>query len=441
MNKVLVYTDAVSNRLMYTFDLMLTDLLGLQYELTSDSDFFNSSPLPKFSYAKSPEADEIFFESETLLFEVANQPQPINFCEYEKLRGFYPVSARSRIPFDFFASTFFMVTRYEEYFPHHKDKYDRFRPTSSMNCKGGHLEKPMVNYYALELKKILALKFPALVFKKRTFEYVPTFDIDMAYSYRNKGVFKNAAGYLRSFVLSDFTEMKERFRVHLGKQQDPFDTFDYLLRVCSENQLKSIFFFLLGDESRLDKNIPFDNEDFRDLIKSIAAKTETGIHLSFKSHKSSGRSQMEAERLEKIIDKKTFRNRFHYLLFQFPHSYERLIKIGITEDYTMGYASRSGFRAGICTPYYFFNIKKNEVTPLKIFPFAFMDSTFAHYQKVDSETALNEIRQLMRSVYETGGTFYGLWHNSSFTGLREWKDYSRVLETVAEEAASLMQQS
>ena len=167
MNKVLVYTDAVSNRLMYTFDLMLTDLLGLQYELTSDSDFFNSSPLPKFSYAKSPEADEIFFESETLLFEVANQPQPINFCEYEKLRGFYPVSARSRIPFDFFASTFFMVTRYEEYFPHHKDKYDRFRPTHSMNCKGGHLEKPMVNYYALELKKFLLKNFLRWYLRKK----------------------------------------------------------------------------------------------------------------------------------------------------------------------------------------------------------------------------------------------------------------------------------
>ncbi len=440
MNKLLVYTDAVSNRLTYTFDLMLTDLLGLQYELTSDKDFFNSASLPKFSYATSPVMEEIFFEAATLLFEIANAPQPINFCEYEKLRGFCPVSKRSRIPFDFFASAFFMVTRYEEYFPHHKDKYDRFRPTSSKNYKGGHLEKPMVNYYALELKKILAEKFPELVFKKKAFEYIPTFDIDMAYSYRNKGVLKNAAGYFRSFVLSEFTEIKERFRVHLGKQKDPFDTFDYLLKTCSRNQLQSVFFFLLGDESTLDKNIPFDNKEFRELIKSIATKTETGIHLSFKSHRSTARTKMEVERLEKITGKSTFRNRLHYLLFRFPHSYERLVSIGITEDYTMGYASRNGFRAGICTPYYFFNIKKNEVTPLKVFPFAFMDSTFAHYQKVDSETALNEIRQLMRYVYETGGTFYGLWHNSSFTGQKEWKDYGRVFETVAEEAAALMQQ-
>ena len=107
----------------------------------------------------------------------------------------------------------------------------------------------------------------------------------------------------------------------------------------------------------------------------------------------------------------------------------------------MGYASKVGFRAGICTPYYYFNIKKNVVTGLKIFPFAFMDTTFAHYQKTDSETALNHIRELMRTVFETGGTFYGLWHNSSFTEHKEWEGYRHVFETVAQEAAALMQQS
>lgn len=440
MNKVLVYTDQTSARLEYTFDLLLTDLLGLEYQLTQSKEVFASSTDPKFSYAALPVADEIFFESASLLFEKENKAQPINFCEHGKLRGFYPVSERSHISFDFFASAFFMVTRYEEYFPSHKDKYDRFRPTQSMSCKGGHLEKPMVNYYALELKKILNAKFPSLVIQKKPFEYIPTFDIDMAYAYRNKGYLKNALGYVRSFVLSEFDEMKERFNVHLGNQKDPFDTFDYLLKTCSDNSLKSIFFFLLGDESRLDKNIAFDNTEFRQLIQSIAAKTEVGIHLSFKSHKSTGRTNMEIERLQKIVDRKIFRNRYHYLLFHFPHSYNRLAKIGITEDYTMGYASRNGFRAGICTPYQFFNIRKNEVTPVKIFPFAFMDSTFAHYQKADAESALNEIRQLMRYVYETGGTFYGLWHNSSFTEQKEWKGYSNVFETVAQEASSLMQQ-
>lgn len=440
MNKILVYTDQTNARLRYIFDLLLADLIGLNYQLTHDKDYFLADAGPKFSYCAEPVGDEIFLEAAPLLFEVVNRPQPINFCEFERIRGFYPVSQRSRIPFDIFASSFFMVTRYEEYFPGYKDKYDRFRPSSSMNAKGGYLEKPMVNYYALTLGDLLTKKYPGLKIAKKPFEYIPTFDIDMAYSYLHKGVLKNSAGFVRSLMLSDWKEFKERVAVLTGRKKDPFDTFDYLLKVCGQNNLRCIFFFLLGDESSFDKNISFQVVPFRELIKKINEKAETGIHLSYKSHVSSGRSRMEMERLEKIIHQPVVRNRFHYLRFYFPTSFDRLVNIGITEDYSMGYASRNGFRAGICTPFNYFNIRKNEATNLKIYPFAFMDSTFAHYQKTDPETALNEVRQLMRYVHETGGTFYGLWHNSSFTDTKEWKGYRRVFETVAEEAAAIMQQ-
>src|SRR4051812_694419 len=124
MNKLLVYTEQNSNRLRFIFDLLLGDLMGLEYEVTHDKDAFTSHTGPKFSYGAEPLGDEIFFEAGPLLFEIANRPQPINFCEHEKLRGFYPIThERSSIPFDVFSSTFFLVTRYEEYFPFHKDKY------------------------------------------------------------------------------------------------------------------------------------------------------------------------------------------------------------------------------------------------------------------------------------------------------------------------------
>ena len=97
MNKVLVYIEQTSPRLKYTFDLLLNDLLGLNYQITHDKDYFSTSPLPRFSYSSLPVGDEIFFEAQTLLFEVVNKPQPINFCAYERIKGFYPVSEQSRI--------------------------------------------------------------------------------------------------------------------------------------------------------------------------------------------------------------------------------------------------------------------------------------------------------------------------------------------------------
>lgn len=442
MNKILVYTEQVTPRVKYVFDLLLSDLLDLTYKITTDKNEFTGSELPKFSYSYIPVGNEIFFQSAGLLFETTNRPQPINFCQHEKLRGFYPItSAQAQVPFDMFASAFFMLTRYEEYFPGQKDKHDRFRPSNSMNTKGGFLEKPMVNYYALEIKKILSAKYPALVFATQPFQYIPTFDIDMAYSYLHKGFIKNIGGYVRSFFLSDFKDIKNRTLVLLNRRKDPFDSYDFILKICEQNKLNSIFFFLLGDESRFDKNISHEVKSFQKLIRSIAAKADTGIHLSYKSHVSSARSKMEIERLSAVLQQNVHRNRFHYLRFQVPATLERLLKLGVTEDYSMGYASKNGFRAGICTPFYFFNLHKNAVTDLKIFPFAFMDTTFTHYQRNDPETALNEIRQLMRLVYETGGTFYGLWHNSSFTEQNEWKGYRQIFETVAQEAAALMNRS
>jgi len=438
MSALLIYTEQTSNRLTYIFDLLIGNLLGLGYELTADKERFSSHPGAKFSYASQPVADEIFFASAPLLFEKNIDLQPINFCHHGRLSGFYPALKQSAIPFDIFASAFFMLTRYEEYLPAKNDKYHRYRGSKSLNYLAEFLDKPMVNYYAMELKKILGSEFPNLIFKEHKFRHIVTFDIDMAYSYLEKGFVRNLGGFGRSFILSDYKGMKERLLVLLGKARDPFDTFDYIFNVCSRYSVSPMFFFLMADGSELDKSIPHTSNRFRNLIKDISSKCETGIHLSFNSHTSSEIIAEEINRLEEITGRKVVRNRYHYLRFHFPKSYEQLINEGILEDYSMAYAPRTGFRAGICSPFYFFNLKTNEVTALRIFPVSFMDATFTQYKKVNVEQAVNEIKEIMNVVEEVGGTFISLWHNSSFTEEGAWKGWRKVFETVIREAAEIM---
>jgi hypothetical protein len=105
----------------------------------------------------------------------------------------------------------------------------------------------------------------------------------------------------------------------------------------------------------------------------------------------------------------------------------------------MGYAPHTGFRAGLCTPFYFFDVKANELTDLRVEPMAFMDTTFTHYHKDTPEQALEKIQQIMRYVSETGGNVIGLWHNSTFTEQGIYKGWRQVFETVAMEAAALAQ--
>ena len=86
-------------------------------------------------------------------------------------------------------------------------------------------------------------------------------------------------------------------------------------------------------------------------------------------------------------------------------------------------------------------MKHNMQTDLRIHPFAFMDATFVHYRRTDPKESLEKILEMMNYVKETGGPFVGLWHNSSFTENKEYKGWTRIFETVAEEAARLMNPS
>lgn len=438
MNEILVYTPKVTNRLTYTFDVLLNELLGITPTFTTSDEEFAEHTGPKLSYSLWPLGNEVFFEATKLLFEDIIEPQPLEMVESHGLQGMYQVnSSKSAMAFDVFATAFFLVSRYEEILPHKIDKHGRYRVNQSIAAKHGFLDKPMVNYYSLEIKKILQKNFPQLVFKKNEFKYIPTFDIDIAYCFNHKGIRRNFPGFLRSILFADFKDVKDRFMVLFAGKKDPYDTYDYIEQVCKRYKLSSIYFFLLGQHSQFNKNISPSNAAYRALMRDIASKTETGIHLSYEVHGKRRSLEKERDLLKKIIAKPVTRNRYHYLKFELPYSYMRLEKHDILEDYSMGYATRIGFRASICSPFYYFNLKENFTTRLRVFPFAFMDTTLNEYNKLGPDDAKRKIFKLMDAAKSVGGEFYGLWHNNSLSDYREWEGWRTVFEAVAEKATNL----
>jgi hypothetical protein len=105
-----------------------------------------------------------------------------------------------------------------------------------------------------------------------------------------------------------------------------------------------------------------------------------------------------------------------------------LIKAGITEDYTLGFADQTGFRGGICTPYYFYDLQNEAKTNLLVVPFQVMDGTLRHYLELSPEEAFKETEILMNEVKKVGGTFVSIWHNETVNDLGEWKGYRDVFE-------------
>lgn len=409
----------------------MRDLIGVEYSITDKIEEFQAYTGPKLQYGKEVEGGGLILGSSGLLFEKGLREQDCGYLEYDGKPALFPVD-HGILPFDPFAASFYMVSRYEEYLPFNKDLHNRFPAGESIALKQKFLHKPVVNLWALTLKNLLNRKYPDLEFKKSTFRFIPTYDIDIAWSYMHKGLLRTMGGYARSLVKLNVTDMISRTATLFKMKQDPYFVYDYLKQLQDKYQLNPIYFFLLGDFDEFDKNISPSEPSFRKLIKDIADYAEIGIHPSYASNLDTGKVEKEMTDLEEISRFSVNKSRQHYLMLGFPDTYKNLIELGITDEYTLGYTSHCGFRAGICSPYYFYNLLLEIKTPLKLHPFAIMDSVFQYYLKLNPDEVLEQAKPVIDAVKEVDGTLYSLWHNSSLSEQFEWKGWRQPYESILE---------
>ncbi len=427
---MLFYTEELNPRIKYIAHLIFTEILGIDISFTTKSIDFIKSEEPKLNYSYEKFDDEIYLKPHRFMHCRALIQPNIQPVWYNGEKYFFESSDDSVFPFDSFAASFYLVSRFEEYLEEEKDKYNRYPAEKSILAKYNLMEKPVVNIWAWMLAEKLKEKYPQLKFSKPKFHFLSTIDIDNAWAYRNKGFWRSFGALAKSFSKGKLSEAKKRVQVWQGKEPDPYDTYKYLDSVFFGNEKRTLFFFLIGDYKRHDKNISHSNKGFQNLIKNTADKYDVGIHPSYFSSKKKGKPRLkkEIERLEKLTNQKPVKSRQHFLRLKLPRTYRRLIKAGIKEDYTMGYASIAGFRAGICTPYFFYDFKKETATNLKIYPFQVMDVTLRDYLKLSPEEALKKIECLMEEVKKTGGTFISVWHNETVSNQGHWEGYREVFE-------------
>lgn len=425
---LLVYTHKITHRNKYIFNLMFKDMLGIDFNLTTNAEELKRHDGPKLSYTHNPIGDELFFISRSLLFETGINEQNISVFEYDTHTVFFATGKASVFPFDVFAASFYLVSRYEEYLPHIRDVHDRFDAKDSLAFMNGFLEKPVVNIWALLVKKSIQEKYPNIIFPEKKFEFISTLDIDNAYAYREKGFTRSVGGYLKSISTGNFSEIAERTRVLLGLEKDPYDTYEYQLEILKKYKFKSIYFFLLGDYGPNDKNLPIESKNFQSLIKMLADYAQVGIHPSYGSNSSKAQLKKEIYRLSHVLHRDVTKSRQHFLKLTMPETYRNLIDLDITDDYTMGYAFQVGFRASICTPFNFYDLDTELETKLKIHPFAVMEGTLKYHMKMLPKDGMAKIKALIDEVRAVNGVFISLWHNDTVNDRKIWKGWKAVYE-------------
>lgn len=430
--KLIIYSTDISKRLTYISQFIFEQVLGTSCDWTSDKSFFINYEGAKINYSNQTLKTKcLSIPKHAFLDHPKIEPWDINVSTKFDFPCFFqsPLNGHT-LDFDLFSMAFFMVSRYEEYLPFKSDQHHRFPASESLAYQNNFLHLPIIDLWAYKIKALLLVQFPNLSFSPPSFSMLPTIDIDMAWSYRNKGFLRTIGAYLKDFSKGNIQQNIQRFKVQTGLLHDPFDSFHYMEKLHAKFQLKPLYFWLLGQYGAFDKNSASDNSEFQHLIKQVSKNATAGIHPSYASNEQKDQSEKEKQALEIIVETPVYKSRQHFLRLSFPDTYRTLIKNGIKEDYTMGFASAIGFRAGTAHPFYWYDLLKEETTKLKVFPFQAMDVTLQQYLNYTPKEALEKIKPLIAMIQQTNGLFISLWHNSSFTEQENWKGWKKVYESI-----------
>lgn len=428
---ILIYTPLVSTRLQYTLNIIFPTLLTINYDITTNIDFFRSSECPKINYSQNRlTKNELFIFSHSILFEKDIRQQLLNPHKYRSLFTiFHSNHPDNDLPFDLFAMVFYLISRYEEYLPYQSDNHGRFTVKQSIAHQYHFLKQPMINLWVIEFKQIIEEQFKCSFPKQqKAFSYLPTYDIDMAWAYRHRNCPRTVGAYLQDILQQRWHLLSERFQVQFKQKQDPFDTFEWLDEWNQSFPYSPHYFFLLGEHGKYDKNISPQHPAMNQLINKLHKRYQIGIHPSYQSNSSLIQLDKELKHLENITHTKIKKSRQHFLKLHLPTTYQNLLKIGIKEDYSMGYAEDIGFRASIANPFKWYDFEQEKETDLIIYPFQIMDVTLQQYLKLSPSEALDYISPLIEVTKNVNGTLSTLWHNSSFSATHGWAGWKEMYQ-------------
>lgn len=422
---ITVYSPKKSNRLKYVIDLVFKQILKTEYQIVDDENQLDKVSI-NYSSKKIPGVYQII-PNDLLFTEELNENEIIH--EFNKLDIVRFFLTKDDHGFDVFSACFYIVTRMEEYVDKNRDIHQRYSAKQSILYKLDVLEKPIVNIWCNNLLNKLNDFYNSNILSEAIFNQLDTIDIDNAYAYLHKGFFRTTAALVKSLILFKFNEFSQRIRVLMGKEKDPYDTYDYLFEHQETKQIRSYYFFLLGDYHKMDKNLFFKSEALQKLIIRINDKADIGIHPSYFSFLKLDHIGKELNRLKSIVHEKVVNSRNHYLRFSIPDTYQSLISLGVEKDFTMGYPDALGFRAGMCSPYTFFDLITNEETSLQIIPFAYMDGVLKDQMDLNVKQAIAKIEALRKEVKKVNGCFVGIWHNESLSNQGRWIGWRAVYES------------
>ncbi len=345
------------------------------------------------------------------------------------------------INFDLFGSTFYFLSRMEEYVSTERDFHGRFPAKASHAYKNNYLHRPVVNEYVEILWQCMKKLWPGLEREQRSFSMKLTHDVDAPF----ENLFRHFRSYIR-LLGKDFTQ-KNRLQCICDRffrwidvkrgylERDPFYTFNLIMDIGESVGSKDAFYFIPSNDAFFDGNYELGHPKIKALMASIAKRGhEIGFHGSYKTFRDLRRTQQEVLLLKDVcaslgIEQPIWGGRQHYLRWEIPKTWRNYAEAGLDYDTTLSYADCAGFRCGTCYPFQVYDLEKRKPLDLWEHPLTIMECSLfdKQYMNLSYTEAFSYAKELKNTCRKYKGEFVVLWHNSHFVLPEEIEFYKELV--------------
>lgn len=432
---IYVYTEKYTPRFKYIIHQIFEKILCGKVTVIRDLDEAKACKEPLIAYSRTEKLkNAINICPHGLVFQDGIREQDTTVSEWNDTKIFFKTgNGKYDLPFDVLSASFFLISRYEEYYGE-KDDLDRYKKEDSIAYKNGFLDRPIVDEWAYMLEAMLIKKFKYTPAVKEDFRMHSSIVIDNMYKYRCNSIFLTFCQLIKKLFTGDFESFRHQLDVVMFFEKDPYDNFDKIIRFHNHTSLNPSFFVMVRKGRRGTHNI---YTLFRTLRKHLRRNYATGLHPSIGCYKDKDRAKAELHRLEKfIVKQRVDTNMFDKEAFTLPVGYETLLKIGIRDDYSMCYPDAIGFRSGTCTPFRFYDIKHECKTRLMVHTVSLSDIALKnmgiHHNVIEAAAI-----PLINRIKNVNGQFCSCLTNCVFSNSGHWHGWIDALEQVYKYASKL----
>lgn len=163
-----------------------------------------------------------------------------------------------------------------------------------------------------------------------------------------------------------------------------------------------------------------------------AAGWEFGLHQSFQSWNRVDMQLREKHYLEAVLKHAVNTCRQHWLRFSWRHTWQIQQQAGFSEDATLGFNDRPGFRASAALRFKPWPLHLAEPLKITALPLVLMDSHLYDYQPMDEQARGDAIECWVNEIKAVGGEASFVWHSHVFNQDYGWREgFEQLVEILA----------